>query len=631
LTPRTRQLALTIDRDRRRLELIGVRAAHRIGTQARTLAYAAWRTTRDVHAVRNAVTNVLRGNARLGLTGITPLIRDGMVTAHLEGRRRTAILAAPELRKGLKLSVSAFDEALRFLIRRLMLTPAQLEALRAGFQAEALRVTDVLTGQIEKAVESVLIEQISEGASVPEGVTALRRTFESEGFVPAADHTLEAVFRTQTQTAYSAGRWNALQDPAIQDILWGFEYAAITDDRVTEDICLPLNGMVRTKDDPVWQRLTPPNHWNALASGTLIRTQAGEVPIEWVQPGDQVFTHRGRFRRVYAAMEKRAKPIIRELHLSTGRRLRITDEHPVLTSCGWQPAGNLNAGDVLFEHIEKVAGSGHVLLSHPENFPSLIDEPLIPWDVVRLTGATTVPLAVDLYDGHETGKGEVDNERPDGVLEGELCATANQQVAKQCFVGGGLLTPSVSLADRRSLTNSCVTHRVRPLHSFRRIRPGLSVAPVANPLMLRQNFGESASDFHLIGLAANGNAEPLARRRQGGLSKPERAFDGAERFSPSQMTVGDEVGQDLLVSEMWRHATIIRIVEVPSTTKVHNLAVEDDETYLAEGVIVHNCRSTILELYDERPITPVPNVTPQRGFGFNPGNVFRDTIRPAAA
>jgi len=28
--------------------------------------------------------------------------------------------------------------------------------------------------------------------------------------------------------------------------------------------------------------------------------------------------------------------------------------------------------------------------------------------------------------------------------------------------------------------------------------------------------------------------------------------------------------------------------------KMYNLAVEDDETYIAEGIIVHNCRSLLI-------------------------------------
>jgi len=46
----------------------------------------------------------------------------------------------------------------------------------------------------------------------------------------------------------------------------------------------------------------------------------------------------------------------------------------------------------------------------------------------------------------------------------------------------------------------------------------------------------------------------------------------------------------------WGVTSIITSIEVPCQGKVFNLAVEEDETYLAEGVIVHNCRSIIVPI-----------------------------------
>jgi hypothetical protein len=61
-TARTNRLIALIERDRRRLELIGIRAAQRIGLQARLHAVAALRTGHDP---RQAVRDVLLGNAGL--------------------------------------------------------------------------------------------------------------------------------------------------------------------------------------------------------------------------------------------------------------------------------------------------------------------------------------------------------------------------------------------------------------------------------------------------------------------------------------------------------------------------------------------------------------------------------------
>jgi uncharacterized protein with gpF-like domain len=34
---------------------------------------------------------------------------------------------------------------------------------------------------------------------------------------------------------------------------------------VTE-LCRSMNGVIRPKDDPIWDRLTPPNHWNCRST-----------------------------------------------------------------------------------------------------------------------------------------------------------------------------------------------------------------------------------------------------------------------------------------------------------------------------------------------------------------------------
>jgi hypothetical protein len=44
----------------------------------------------------------------------------------------------------------------------------------------------------------------------------------------------------------------------------------------------------------------------------------------------------------------------------------------------------------------------------------------------------------------------------------------------------------------------------------------------------------------------------------------------------------------------WLSAAIISIVDVPYKDFVWNIAVEEDETYIASNVIVHNCRSILV-------------------------------------
>lgn len=100
-----------------------------------------------------------------------------------------------------------------------------------------------------------------------------------------------------------------------------------------------------------WRYLLSPLHPQpdiCLVLGTLVTTATGDVPIEHVKVGDHVLTHQGRF-----------KPVVRLYHSQTGpgnlvqiqaghsRNLPavMTPNHPVLTLQGWTPAGDLKTGD----------------------------------------------------------------------------------------------------------------------------------------------------------------------------------------------------------------------------------------------------------------------------------------------
>jgi len=61
-----------------------------------------------------------------------------------------------------------------------------------------------------------------------------------------------------------------------------------------------------------------------------------------------------------------------------------------------------------------------------------------------------------------------------------------------------------------------------------------------------------------------------------------------------------------LIANKFRHfysSTIISIVEVDYDGYVYNLSIDGDETYIADGIVVHNCRSTTIpKIKDEYDI-----------------------------
>jgi hypothetical protein len=83
-----------------------------------------------------------------------------------------------------------------------------------------------------------------------------------------------------------------------------------------------------------------------LDAEARVLTRRGEVPIVEVVPGDEVLTHRARWRRVTAthAVPLEATTAARAafvIEANDGRRVRLTGDHKVLTDNGWHESSDV--------------------------------------------------------------------------------------------------------------------------------------------------------------------------------------------------------------------------------------------------------------------------------------------------
>ena len=432
-----------------------------------------------------------------------------------------------------------------------------------------------------------------------------------------APYRLETIVRTNTTTAYNHGRLTEFLDPEIIRFVKGIRYSAILDERTTP-VCTFLDGLVFKPTDPNLEVLLPPNHYNAVVVGTPIKTQRGDIPIEQVDVGDLVLTHRGRWRKVYAVMSKHNESF-RELHLSTGRVLRVTDEHPILTRSGWLRADGLKFGDKLFQHGEQVPGACRVGVRCPDDFPSLFDEDAVAYESISFARRTSLSV-VDLKADAKRGPRKVDDISADCVLRRERVSIGDKQCGERSFVFGGGSFPRLG-ATLRDLFHAAVrwvfaagpafARSLRPLTSF------FSCAP--SPVFVAGTFGDhfrqAVGDGDLFDTASYFDAESFAHAEQVGFSKGKGALDGAHRFPVAPVTFGNQVFNGLFVSQVhddprWVGAAIIAAIEVRRRVEVWNLAVEEDETYHAEGIVVHNCRSIIVPIVAGEQVREDEFITP---------------------
>ena len=170
----------------------------------------------------------------------------------------------------------AYLRGIKWMRNRLLMSEADLAAMEATMTAHVTRVLAEATRPIQKKLAETVGLIHRDNLHVREGVKRLRESWAKLGLTERNNFQLEAIFRTQTQTAYAAGRADFNRQPEIQEILWGYKYVTAGDTRV-RDSHVGLDGVTLAKDDSFWSTNYPPN-------GFACRCQA----IEIFQPRKQV-------------------------------------------------------------------------------------------------------------------------------------------------------------------------------------------------------------------------------------------------------------------------------------------------------------------------------------------------------
>ncbi len=87
-------------------------------------------------------------------------------------------------------------------------------------------------------------------------------------------------------------------------------------------------------------------------AGTMISAIDGPKPIEEIAVGDLVLTHRGRYRRVTETMHREGALL--RIKIDKLPEMRVTEEHPFFTDQGWIDAADLIPG----QHFVQIGCSG---------------------------------------------------------------------------------------------------------------------------------------------------------------------------------------------------------------------------------------------------------------------------------
>lgn len=317
------------------------------------------------------------------------------------------------------------------------------------------------------------------------------------------------------------------------DIIEKYEWVSTLDSR-TSTICRARDGMTWE----IGKGPMPPAHPNCLLGDTVVSTGS---PVSNI------------FKRAYKG------PIV-YVSTKSGRTLSITPNHQVLTTNGWVASSLLNVGDKLVCAKDSALSLKHKEHNVVAKFSDLFSAANV---AVNSAAVSTSPTSPEDFHGDGTD-GEVEIVLVDRLSWDKVKSGLNKQIIdKELPVTAGVdgSLPGFGSAEQFSMVGLSSSDR------FMR-RGGESEA------LLGSSF--SHSDNHSVAAPANGNAV---------LS--ENAYDWATRNADnlSDFNWSDAVGVEL--------DDVVDLVfsEADFCGHVYNLENEQN-WYLANGIIAHNCRST---------------------------------------
>lgn len=259
--PKRRQLAEAVDRQVESMAQARLRDGAGVAAAMRRSVLGAFRAGRS--------SEIIIAEAASKLANV---LTDVMIATHLRARLHVWTMAQAVMKR--RRALDRIDTAIGFLQTRLQLTATEITQLRTTYGPTALEVAKGFSDTVNRRIGAEIAQSMAQGEHVKTGVKRLRGAFDSMGVAEQATpaelakvkpYLLETLYRTNTRLAWSAGQWNADQDPAIDEILWGYGYVTVGDGRVRPSHAA-MDGTKLPKHHPFWEENWPPNDWGCRCS-----------------------------------------------------------------------------------------------------------------------------------------------------------------------------------------------------------------------------------------------------------------------------------------------------------------------------------------------------------------------------
>lgn len=323
-------------------------------------------------------------------------------------------------------------------------------------------------------------------------------------------------------------------------------------------------------------------------------TKVGEHGIETLQPGDFVPSYdesTGSYvrRRVRAVSRQRPQALVR-LHLHDGRSIISTPNHPFLTTRGWRPAAALTSQHVLCYYYEDAAKTRlpRRLRELREAHRNYTEEGVGYF--VHAASARVHPAELLLAGMRDEMQG--------GTYTSRLASTSSD--ARRTHA---CQEPDARPGNTRQATCDTSSHGLAPLHTrWERQADPCATTDVGG----RARLASRGRSEHATTARSQVSTIIQDRHRE---SKADDRDRSGWRFA--QQPIAPREGSQEGDMPAWARVDRVEILEPGSDGRfgglcrdgyVYNLEVEGTHTYLAEGLVVHNCHLLRGRTYDRERI-----------------------------
>lgn len=152
-------------------------------------------------------------------------------------------------------------EAVEYLESKKIKVTWNWEERLQAIKEHSFTVSKASSADVLQLFKDGITKSIKEGTTFNDFKKGIKDKLQTAGFSKNADGKawhLDTIYRTNTQTAYMAGRY--IQQKEVEETFPYWKFIAVLDNRTT-DVCNGLNNKVVKASDNFWNTHTPPLHY----------------------------------------------------------------------------------------------------------------------------------------------------------------------------------------------------------------------------------------------------------------------------------------------------------------------------------------------------------------------------------